>query len=129
MVHCIQSLDSLKLWKKIDEEGAAHDKIVSCLLQIKIADEESKYGWSYEELYEVLNRGEYKNYAHVRILGVMGMATLTEDEDQIRREMKQLREYFEELKTMFYSSSPDFNTISMGMSGDYRMLFRQTDFG
>ena len=124
-VSCIQSLDSLKLWKKIDEESTILGKVTDCLLQIKIAQEDTKFGWSYPDLTSQLSAGIHHTFNHVNIRGVMGMATLTEDRDVVRNEMKQLTVYFNELKTKFFSSNSVFDTISMGMSGDYEIALAE----
>lgn len=124
-VSCIQSLDRENLWEKIEEEAVKAGKQISCLLQIKIAQEESKFGWEYNELDSFLSSGKQKLFPHVILKGVMGMASLTEDEDQVRAEMKQLKFYFDQLQQNYFSSNPEFNTISMGMSGDYQIALEE----
>lgn len=122
---CIQSLDSLKLWQKIHEEAKSAEMIVKCLLQIKIAMEETKYGWSMEELENVLSTNRHQQYPNVQIAGVMGMASLTSDKDQIRREFRQLKNYLTSLKEKYFPNDAAFNTISMGMSGDYQIALEE----
>jgi pyridoxal phosphate enzyme (YggS family) len=121
VVRCIQSLDSVKLWKKINDECAALGVRMDCLLQIKIAREDTKYGWDIDELIMMLKQNTPGDYPHVQIRGVMGMATLTDDEMIIRSEMKQLKAHFDFLKKEFFQTSASFDTISMGMSGDYQI--------
>jgi len=124
-VACIQSLDRLSLWEKIQEESLKLGKTIRCLLQIKIATEESKYGWSMEELTSVLESGIHTTFPNVIICGVMGMASLTDDTEQVRREMKELKAAFEFIKTRYFADKEDFNTISMGMSGDYQIALEE----
>src|SRR5687768_5738819 len=97
-VSCVQSLDSLKLWEKINEEAKEAAINVRCLLQIKIAYEETKFGWDYNELKSVLDADKWNQFANVSIEGVMGMASLTSNQEQVRNEFIQLRNHFNELK-------------------------------
>jgi pyridoxal phosphate enzyme (YggS family) len=125
IVSCIQSLDSLKLWEKLEEGAKAAGKNINCLLQIKIAKEVTKYGWSFEELDRRLKSGIHNRYSHVTITGVMGMASLTDDEVQVRKEMKQLKHYFDVLKQNHFADDPQFKVVSMGMSGDYKIALEE----
>ena len=122
---CIQSLDSWKLWQKIQAEAAEAEKKVLCFLQIKIAAEETKYGWDYNELMDILQTGKFRELKNVSIGGVMGMASLTKDQEQVRKEFRQLREYFETLKSEYFKEDPEFRIISMGMSGDYKIALEE----
>ncbi|MBN3519553.1 YggS family pyridoxal phosphate-dependent enzyme [Algoriphagus lutimaris] len=118
-VYLIHGVDSFKLLKEINKQGKKIDRIISVLLQIHIADEESKFGFDKSELLEMFEDPIFKGLTHVQIKGLMGMATFTENESQIRKEFKGLKNLFEELKN---ESLPDFvqmEEISMGMSGDY----------
>ena len=124
-VTCIQSLDRENLWEKIQEEASKTSRTISCLLQIKIASEETKFGWSYAALTDTLASGKHNSFPNVLLEGVMGMASLTADEGQVRAEMKQLKMYFDQLKQTYFSSRPEFKTISMGMSGDYRIALEE----
>lgn len=124
-VDCIQSLDRLSLWETIQDEAYRINKPVRCLLQIKVAQEESKFGWDYNELIAVLESTRAKEYKHVRIEGIMGMASLTDDIGQVRQEMRQLRTYFDQLKAKYFARLPDFTTVSMGMSGDYLIALEE----
>lgn len=123
--HCIQSLDSLKLWQKLNEEAKAEEVQITCLLQIKIATEETKYGWNMNELERVLQSGETQNLNNVTIAGVMGMASLTSDVEQVRSEFRALKNYFNLLKEKYFNNNPSFKTISMGMSGDYKIALEE----
>ncbi|MDZ4747686.1 MAG: YggS family pyridoxal phosphate-dependent enzyme [Saprospiraceae bacterium] len=124
-ISCIQSLDRLNLWDKIQEEAARSDKKIKCLLQIKIAAEETKYGWSFEELNKILLSGKQHTCPNVLICGVMGMASFTEDIAQVRNEMKSLKASYDLFKGQFFNKNPAFNTISMGMSGDYSVALEE----
>ncbi|MDO8927678.1 MAG: YggS family pyridoxal phosphate-dependent enzyme [Bacteroidota bacterium] len=118
-VHLIHGVDSFKLLKSIDAEAKKVGRIIPCLLQFHIAEEESKFGLSMQEATEMLNSTEYKVLGNVKISGVMGMATYTDDENQIRKEFTNLKKHFEKLKLEFFTANFDFKEISMGMSGDY----------
>ena len=124
-VSCIQSLDSWKLWQKINDEASEAGKQINCLLQIKVAVEETKYGWEMNELVQLLKSGAHKELSNVSITGVMGMASLTADKEQIRNEMKQLLANFEILKTIYFRDQSIFNMLSMGMSGDYTIALEE----
>jgi pyridoxal phosphate enzyme (YggS family) len=124
-VSCIQSLDRISLWEKIQEEAERIDKRVTCLLQIKVAMEETKYGWEPEELYQFLASGKHKLYPNVILGGVMGMASFTDDTDQVRKEMKQIRSAFDLIRQKYFQESLSFRTISMGMSGDYLIALEE----
>lgn len=123
--HWIQSVDSLKLWQKINEEAKEVEVIIKCLLQIKIATEDSKYGWNFDELESIMSTGQHKQYPNVEIAGVMGMASLTDDVDQIRKEFKQLKSYFDLMKKNFFTEDNGFKIISMGMSSDYLIALEE----
>ena len=116
-VHLIHAVDSLKLLKEIEKQAKKHDRTIECLLQIKIAEEESKFGIDVEEAEEILNSSKYAEMSHVKIVGLMGMATLTEDKEKIKEEFSFLNTTFVRLK----EENEDFTTLSMGMSGDYKI--------
>ena len=120
-VHTIQSVDSLKLLREINKHAAASRRVINCLLQFHIAREETKSGLSMAEAEAILADVEFSHLTHVRITGVMGVATFTPDEGQLREEFQQLLGYFEGLKSAHFAESEAFCDISMGMSGDYRL--------
>jgi len=124
-VSCIQSLDSWKLWLKLQDEAKAAGKDLSCLLQIKVAVEETKQGWVFDELDQTLKRGLYNGLSNISIGGVMGMASLTANAAQVRKEMKQLKTYFEYIKFTYFRDSDHFKILSMGMSGDYTIALEE----
>ena len=115
-VHLIESLDSVRLAEAIEKEAAKCDRTIDCLLEIHVAQEESKSGWDYAELLEFVRGGGFDAMPHIRLRGVMGMATFTDDESQVRADFKRLNECFTGLKEHF---GEEFDTLSMGMSDDY----------
>jgi pyridoxal phosphate enzyme (YggS family) len=118
-VHTIQSIDSLKLLKEIDKHAAANGRVINGLLQFHIAEEATKSGLTLPEAEEILTSADYQNLQNVRLTGVMGVATFTSDEAQLRGEFQQLRGHFEHLKAAYFAAEPAFCEVSMGMSGDY----------
>jgi len=124
-VHLIHGLDSFKLLKAIDKEAKQANRIVHCLLQFHIAEEETKFGLSMDEAIEMLNSSEFKSLNHVKISGVMGMATYTDDNNQIRNEFAYLKSIFDKLKTEYFQLEAEFREISMGMSDDYLIAVQE----
>lgn len=125
-VHLIHSVDSARLLKEIEKQARKEDKVVDCLLQIHIAEEESKFGLSEEELYDILKGEMLANAQHIRIVGLMGMATFTENHQQVRKEFKVLKNLFEKVKAD--DSLPEYvqmQELSMGMSGDYEIALEE----
>lgn len=120
-VSLIHSVDSLKLLKVINKEGTKNNRIIPCLLQIHIAEESSKFGLSFDECCQLLESESYQNMHHVEIRGVMGMATFTDDNDQIIQEFKNLKQYFQQLKNRYFKQREHFKELSMGMSDDYQL--------
>ncbi|WP_020537632.1 YggS family pyridoxal phosphate-dependent enzyme [Lewinella cohaerens] len=118
-VNLIHAVDSFKLLKEIDKRAAANDRIINVLLQFKIAEEDSKYGYDAADIFSMLDELPWQKLQHVRIVGVMGMATFTEDKEQVDQEFSQLKIYFDRLKATYFENEPSFKEISMGMSGDY----------
>lgn len=118
-ISLIHSVDSLKLLNEINKGGIKNSRVINCLLQIHIAEEETKFGLSDNELFELLNSNEFKVFANIRVTGLMGMATFTDDMEQVRKEFRKLAKLFQQVKTEFFSAAPHFNTLSMGMSSDY----------
>ena len=124
-VSMIHSVDSLKILKAINDEASLAGRVIPCLLQIHIAKEETKYGFSYEDLKPILKSPEFAKLKNVVISGVMGMATFTEDTDQIRNEFKCLYNIFNDLKQTFFKEDANFKEISMGMSDDYLIAIEE----
>lgn len=124
-VSLIHSIDSLKLLREVNKQAAKHDRIVRVLLEIRIAEEETKHGLTREECLEILRSENLLSLQNIRICGLMGMATYTEDTDQIRNEFRRLRTFFDELKTSCLKDSPDFTELSIGMSHDYPIAIEE----
>jgi len=124
-VDLIESADSLKLLQAIDREALKAGRKISCLLQVHIASEESKFGLSGDEVIELAGSSEFQSLENLRVSGVMGMATFTSDMEKVRSEFRYLREVFQRLKENYFSSDPDFREISMGMSGDYSVAIEE----
>ena len=124
-VSLIHSVDSMKLLQFINKEAEKNDRIIPCLLQVHLSQEESKFGFSKQEITEVLSSGAFADLSHVRIAGVMGMATYTRDEEQIRSEFRKLRDIFQGIKNTYFTGSEHFSEISMGMSGDYKIAIEE----
>lgn len=120
-VHLIHGVDSFKLLKEINKQGVKINRVIPVLIQIHIAEEESKFGFDRVELDEMLDSKEFGELTHVKILGLMGMATFTENQNQVRKEFKGLKQLFDELKTRSLPDFVDLQEISMGMSGDYKI--------
>ncbi len=124
-VHMIHSLDSYKLLKEINKRAKAENRIIRCLLQFKIAEEDTKYGFELETAREMLTAEDFPTFQNVQIAGVMGMATFTEDEQQVREEFQSLVRIFDLLKDQYFPEDSHFREISMGMSGDYAIAMEE----
>ena len=124
-VKMIHAVDSIKLLKEINKQALKNSRIIDCLLQFHIAEEDTKFGLSLSESLEILSNSELLNMNNIRITGVMGMATYTDDLQQIRKEFKHLSEYMSILKTTYFKDKPYFKEISMGMSGDYKIAIEE----
>jgi PLP dependent protein len=119
-VAMIHSIDSLKLLQEVDKQALKNKRVIDCLLQIYIAQEETKFGLSEDEALEILDSEEFKAMKNVRIVGVMGMATFTDNQEQIRLEFRGLKAFFESLKAQYPATENlQLKEVSMGMSGDY----------
>ncbi|WP_321374359.1 YggS family pyridoxal phosphate-dependent enzyme [uncultured Draconibacterium sp.] len=118
-ISLIHGVDSIKLLKTINKEAVKNNRIIDVLLQFHIAEESTKFGLSLEEADEILDSAAFKQLENVRVVGVMGMATYTDDKNQIRNEFRVLHSIFNSLKNKYFSGSNTFTEISMGMSGDY----------
>ena len=117
-VHLIESLDSERLAEEIERQAAKCNRVIDCLLEIHVTAEDSKSGWDYAELLEFVRRGGFKALPHIRLRGVMGMATFTDDEAVVRADFERLAACKAELAEYF---GEEFDTLSMGMSDDYRL--------
>jgi len=124
-VSLIHGVDSYKLLVEIDKQAAKVGKKVNCLLQIHIAQEETKFGFSPEELLQTLKTGEWKNLKNIQICGLMGMATYTDNREQIRTELHGLKALFDQVKSLYFSEESSFCDLSMGMSDDYQIAIEE----
>lgn len=124
-VELIHSVDSLKLLTEINRQAKKHDRVINCLLQFHIADEDTKFGLNYDEAIDILESDEFKSFENIKICGVMGMATFTDDTEQVRKEFKKLKEIFSEIKDKYFKNIDYFCEISMGMSGDWKIAIEE----
>jgi pyridoxal phosphate enzyme (YggS family) len=124
-VHLIHSVDSLKLLSEINKQGEKNDRVINCLLQFHIAQEETKFGLDLNEAEEILQSPVYSSMQHVRICGVMGMASFTDDHHQIKNEFSALNNIFNQLKNHFFQHDDHFCERSMGMSSDYILAMEE----
>lgn len=124
-VALIHGVDSFKLLKEINKQAIKARRTIPCLLQIHIAREETKFGFSFDECRQMLEEGCWKELTHVSINGLMGMATNTDDESIIQQEFRSLETFFQEVKDAYFSNQPAFKEISMGMSDDYPLAIAE----
>lgn len=124
-VHLIHGVDTFKLLKEIDKQAAKSGRVQNCLLQVHIAQEETKFGFNEAEIDEMLDSAEFAALKNVSINGLMGMATLTGNTGQIRNEFRNLKQLRDRLKSRYFSTYPEFKELSMGMSGDYRIAIEE----
>lgn len=121
----IQSVDSPALLTEINKAAAKIGRVVPCLLQIYIAREESKFGFTPEELRLFFREGSWKNLSNVRLQGLMGMATFTGNTEQVRQEFRLLKQLFDEIRSTYFSENESFRELSMGMTGDYKIAIQE----
>jgi pyridoxal phosphate enzyme (YggS family) len=119
-VSLIHGVDSLKLLQEINKQAKKYNRVIDCLLQIHIAEEETKFGLDEEELNHILTSDDFKSLENIRIVGLMGMATFTENQNQIEKEFNHLKTIFDKYKKL-NTEHCQLNTLSMGMSGDYQL--------
>lgn len=124
-IHLIHSVDSLHLLEEINRRAMQHNRVIPCLLQIRIALEDTKSGMDATELSDILSSEAFKNMEHIRIKGLMGMATHTDEEERIRFEFRQMKNLFDKTKQQFFPVDNNFDTLSMGMSDDYKIALEE----
>lgn len=124
-ISMIQSVDSLKLLQEINKHAEKNKRIIDCLLQVYIADEETKFGLGFDEVIELLRSEEFAALKHIKIRGLMGIATNTDIEKQIKDEYYELKTFFDGIKQSFFRKDDSFDTLSMGMSSDYKIAIEQ----
>ena len=120
-VSLIHAVDSPRLLKEINKQAKNNDRVIDCLLQIKIAEEDSKFGLDENEAIELLASEAFKKYENIKVVGLMGMATFTDNETQVTKEFKKLKNLYNTLSKDY----PAFSILSMGMSGDYELAIAQ----
>jgi pyridoxal phosphate enzyme (YggS family) len=124
-VHWIHGVDSIRLLGEINKQAAKHNRVINCLLQVHIAQEESKFGFDVESLSASLSQFNPEEYPHIRLCGLMGMASFTEDTQQVTHEFQLLKSAFDALKQGAMKEITSFNEISMGMSGDWPLAVKE----
>ena len=124
-IHLIHSVDSPKILKEINKQAGKNDRVIDCLLQFHIAEEDTKYGFDSDAAVTFLKSPEFQSLQNIRIVGVMGMATFTSDENQVRNEFRSLKAIFDLIKKTCFEEVNSFKEISMGMSGDYKIAMEE----
>lgn len=124
-VSMIQSVDSIKLLQEINKHALKANRVIDCLLQIYIADEETKFGLGFDEAIELLRSEEFATFKNIRIRGLMGIATNTDNEKQVKDEYYELKTFFDGIKVSYFRKDDSFNILSMGMSADYKLAIEQ----
>ena len=124
-VHLIHSVDSVKLLREIEKEGKKINRKVNCLLQVHVAQEETKFGLSSEEILDFFKNGTHEEFSFVNFCGIMTMASLTEDEAQIHREFASVKKIFDQIRNAFFPNDHFFKVLSMGMTSDYRIAMQE----
>ena len=124
-VSMIQSVDSIQLLQEIDRQAAKHNRIIPCLLQIHIAQAQTKFGLTFQECLDLLEEGSWRQLTHIRIDGIMGIATHTEDTSLIRKEFQSLNNLFKQVKDTYFLNDDNFSYKSWGMSDDYQLALQE----
>ena len=124
-VSMIQSVDSIQLLQEIDRQAAKHNRIIPCLLQIHVAQEQTKFGLTFQECLDLLEEGSWRQPTHIRIDGIMGIATHTEDTSLIRKEFQSLNNLFKQVKETYFLNDDNFSYKSWGMSDDYQLALQE----
>ncbi|MGO1521881.1 MAG: YggS family pyridoxal phosphate-dependent enzyme [Sphingobacterium sp.] len=124
-VSMIHSVDSLRLLKEINKQGEKLDRQIDCLIQVYIADEDTKFGLDHAELIELLRSEDFQGFQHIRIRGLMGIATNTDNQKMVKEEFYELKMLFDGIKVTFFRKDDHFDTLSMGMSSDYKLAIEQ----
>ena len=124
-VHLVHGVDREKVLKELNKEAAKNNRIIDCLLQVFIAKEETKFGFDADEIKTLFSENLTETYPNLRICGLMGMATFTDNQEQVRLEFRGLAQLYNELTTNFKSQTSNFKFLSMGMSGDYQIAIEE----
>lgn len=124
-VAMIHAIDSYKLLAEVDKQAAKAGRIIPCLLQIHVAQEETKFGFTFDECRQMLDAGDWRDLGHIQLSGIMGMASNVDDEGQIRNEFHSLSTFFQEVRQTYFPDSESFKELSMGMSHDYPLAVEE----
>lgn len=124
-VALIHGVDSSRLLRAINKEGVKNNRVIPCLLQIHIASEETKFGLDEDELFEILESDDFQVFKNVKIRGLMGMASFTEDQKRVAAEFRKLKDLFDSSRAKYFNDDPGFSILSMGMSGDYEIALKE----
>ncbi len=124
-VSLVHSVDSFKLLKEINKQALKNNRTIDCLLQIHIAEEETKFGLNESELFELVNSSDFQKLKNINVCGLMGMATFTDNQEQLKREFSSLKQLFDTFKNKYNSETIKAEILSMGMSGDYQLAISQ----
>lgn len=124
-IHLIHSIDSLRLLQEVDRQGAKVGRTIDCLLQIHIASEETKFGFTPEECLSMLDEGEWRSLPNIRIRGLMCMASNTDNKEQVKEEFHAVKELFDEIQAKHFNDTNCFDTLSAGMSDDYPIAIEE----
>ena len=124
-ISLIHSVDSERLMREIEKQAATNSRTISCLLQIHVAEEDTKSGFTPNECLQFLSDGAWEECPHIKFIGIMGMATFTDDTEKVRNEFNRLRQLFEKVKTDYFAGDSDFKEISMGMTSDYPIAIEE----
>lgn len=124
-VHLIHAVDSISLLKEINKQAEKNKRIINVLLQLKINDEQTKFGFDDAEILDFFEKKENENFTNIQIVGMMGMATFTDDMLQVRNEFKHLKRIFSQIKNTYFADNESFKEISMGMSDDYPIALEE----
>lgn len=124
-IHCIHSIDSIKLLIQVNQEAIKHNRTIPCLLQVHIAKEIQKFGFTEEECLNLFKENKIKTFSNIQFIGLMGMSTKTDNKDQISKEFKTLKDLFEHIKTTYLPHDDNFKELSMGMTNDFNLAIKQ----
>lgn len=124
-VNTIHAVDSIRLLKEINKQAVINNRSIKCLLQFHIAEEETKFGLNLQEAKIILGHDDFKAMQNIKIAGLMGMATYTQNHEQIRKEFRNLKNFFDQIKSDYFEVDAEFKEISMGMSGDYKIAIEE----
>jgi pyridoxal phosphate enzyme (YggS family) len=124
-ISLIHSVDSERLMREVNKQAATNNRTISCLLQIHVAEEDTKSGFTPDECLKFLSDGVWREYTHLKFTGIMGMATFTDDTNKVRNEFQKLKQLFDKVKVQYFANDSDFKEISMGMTGDYPIAIEE----